>query len=813
MNIGRDLRYALRAMRRNPGFSAIAIATLALGIGANTAIFSVVDGILIRPLGYGDEGRLVAVHEIVPKFASFTPLIPANAMHFLEWRKSVNAFEQIALIGGLALNLTGAGEPERLVGARVSPDLFPMLRAQIQLGRTLLPEEDQPGRDHVVVLSNELWKRRFASNPRIVGQKLVLDGQPYEVVGVLSANFHFPKISQLYAMSIVAERPELWKPFAARPDEIEPMGDFNYACIARLRQGVSLKQAGAELNRVQANLAKLIPDKTALLAAMVPLQDQITGRSRSGLQLMLLAVGAVLLIVCVNIANLLLARATASRRELAIRAAVGASARSLLQQMVAESLLLAAIGGALGVLVAYGTLHLILVHAPVDLPRLDEVHLDARVLAFTTGISVVAGLLFGLIPARQVIANSPQEAMKARARGTTEGHTASKLRTLLVGLEVGLGTLCLTTGGLLLHSYANLLQADKGFAAQQIISINLNLPDTRYPEHAERVRFMDALLHSVGSLPGVASVGISNMLPLSGEGGNNILSLEGTQVPFNDRPVADIRGVNRDYFRTLNISLRRGRVFEPTDRDHKVGLVSAMTAERVWPGQNPLGKRFKVGDPDGPFFEVVGVVGDVRSAGLDKSPSMTVYLPYWQRRTWGGPSVVIKTTMGAAALSPLIRKVIHRLDSELPIPQFQTMEQVVAESLAQRRFQMNVILLFAVAALLLASLGVYGVISYSVALRTNEMGVRIAVGASGGDVLRMVLRQGLTPVALGLCGGLIFSFAARRLLSGLLYGIAGLDFLTMGSVVLTLAIVAAIASIIPAWRAARIDPLNALRWE
>jgi putative ABC transport system permease protein len=810
MSLGSDFRCALRATQRNPGLSAIAIATLAFGIGANTAIFSVVDGILIRPLGYGDESRLVTIHEVVPKLAFFAPRVPVNAMHFLEWRKRVGAFERLAMIGGMGLNLTGGGEPERLQAARVSPSLFPMLGARTQLGRTFLEEEDQPGRDDVVVLSDKLWRRRFASDPNVVGRKILLDGRPYEIVGVLSPLFHFPKLSQLYAMDVTDEQPELWKPFAPKPEELESMGDFNYACIARLRPGVSLNQALSQLNAVQANLASQAPEKIELFASLVPLQDQITSRSRRGLQLMLFAVGTVLIIGCVNIANLLLGRATARKLELAIRSAMGASVRQLLQQMLAESFLLAGIGGALGVLAAYAGLWLILAHAPVDLPRLDEIHLDARVLLFTLAISSCAGLLCGLLPALRFARTEPLAVMKSGTR-TTEGRSTGKLRSLLIGVEVGLGTLCLIAGGLLLRSFVNLFEVDKGFAAERVVTVNLYLPASRYTEQPVRVRFMRSLLDSVRVLPGVVSPGICNKPPLSGEGGNNLLSLEDTTVPFPERPLADIRGVNPEYFQTMGIPLRQGRIFTDADSDRKLALVSSLTADRLWPGENPLGKRFRIGDPNGSFVEVAGVVGDVRGVGLDRSPSSTVYVPYWQQRTWGGPALVVKAAVDPLSLSSSIRSAIHRIDSELPVRDFETMEQVVDDSLAERRFQMNLILVFALTALLLASLGIYGVVSYSVALRSNEMGIRMAIGARGADIRKLILRQAMTPVAIGVCGGLAVSLVVGRLLAGLLYGVAPVDALTIASVVLILAGVAALASFIPARRASCVDPMIALR--
>ena len=812
MSFGTDLCIAWRAMRRNPGFSVIAIATLALAIGANTAIFTVVDAILLRPLGYGDESRLFVVHEVVPKFAMLAPLIPVNAMHFLAWRKNVSAFEQVAMIGGISRNLTGSGEPQRLTGARVSPSLFPMLGARPQLGRTFLEEEDQPGRDNVVLLNDKLWRSRFAADRNIVGRKILLDGQPYEVVGVLSPSFHFPRLNQLYAMKVSEDQPEFWKPFAIKPDELETMGDFNYICIARLRPGATRSQALAQLEAAQAEVARQAPEKIELHAAMVPLQEQITSRSRRGLELMLLAVATVLMIGCVNIANLLLGRATSRKQELAIRSALGAGVRKLLQHMLAESFLLAGIGGALGIAVAYAGLRLILARAPLDLPRLDEIHLDGRVLLFTVAISTFAGLLCGILPAWRFARSQPLLAMKSGSR-TTEGRTTGRLRTVLIAVEVGLSTVCLIAGGLLLRSLVNLFEVDKGFAAEKVLIVDLSLPDSRYREHADRNRFMKSLLDSVQAVPGVVSAGISNMLPLSGEGGNNLISLEGTTVPFPERPLADIRGVNPEYFPTMGIRLREGRIFAESDGDHKVVEVSALAAERLWPGQNAVGKRFRIGDPDGPFFEVAGVVGDVRGAGLDHAPSLTIYVPYWQRRTYNGPALAVKTAADPLSVSSAVRNIIRRIDPELPVPRFETMEQVVDESVAQRRFQMNLLVVFALTALLLASLGIYGVVSYSVTLRTNEMGVRMAIGAQASNIVQMIWRQAMTPVAIGACAGLVVALIVGRFFAGLLFGVAPADAMTIGSVLLILGAVGTVASLIPALRASRVNPVTALRYE
>ncbi|HEX4594525.1 MAG TPA: ABC transporter permease [Bryobacteraceae bacterium] len=807
-----DLRFAGRMLRKDWGFHTVAIATLALGIGANTAIFSVVDGIILRPLAYRESQQLIVIHEVMPRFVKFAPMIPVNAMHFLDWRKNARSFSGMALIGGMTLNLTGSGEPERFSAARVSPSLFPMLGVQALLGRAFLNEEDQAGHDRVVVLNEALWRRRFNADPNVIGRKILLDGNPYEIIGVLPASFRFPKMNQLFAMITSGEQPEIWKPFALRDEERDEMGDFNYVCIARLAPGVSQAQALSELNVIQGNLGARLPEKVELRAALVPMQEQIFGRARSGLQLMLAAVGAVLLIGCVNIANLLLARATTRRREMAIRSAIGASSGRLVRQMLIESLTLSGLGGLVGVIIAYAAIRIILASAPVDLPRLDEIHLDARVLLFTMAISILAGLLFGLLPAWRYAQADPQEAMRTGARGTTVGKGSGRLRSLLVTLEVGLSALCLVAGGLLLHSFFKLIHVDRGFETQRIVTVGMNLPATRYPDRDKRAAFLRTLLDRVSALPGVTSAAVSNMLPLSGEGGNNVISPEGSTLPLVERPVADIRQVNPDYFRTFGISLRSGRFFTDQDRGRNVALLSALTAERIWPGQNPLGKRLHVGGDDSPLIEVVGIAGDVRGVSLNKSPSATVYLPYWQRN-FNRAALAVKTGMDAAAAYSSIRSAIRAVDPELPVPAFQTMDEILAASVAQRKFQMTLVLLFGLTALLLASLGIYGVVSYSVAQRTNEMGIRMALGASRAGIRSLVLRQSLPPVLLGLAAGVVASLGLSRVLSSLLFGVGAGDPMTMIGVSALLGAVAIVAAYIPARRATQVDPITALRYE
>jgi putative ABC transport system permease protein len=733
-------------------------------------------------------------------------------MHFQEWRRSARSFEQMALIGGMTLNLTGSGEPERIAAARVSPVLFRMLGAGTQLGRTFTDEEDDPGRDDVVVLSDELWRQRFGADAGIVGRRIQLNSRVYQVVGVLSADFHFPKLSHLFALTLEEERPLLWKPFALRKEEMDEMGDFNYACIAKLRTGVSEAQARGELNGLQAGIASRISEKVELRAGMVELQDQITGRARGGLELMLAAVAAVLLIACVNIANLLLARAVGRRREMAVRTALGAGAGRLARQMLVESILLAAAGGALGMALAYGAVRLMLANAPLDIPRLDEIHPDARLLAFNFAIAAAAGLLFGWLPAWRFAHADPLEAMKSGARGSTGARAGGRMRAWLVAAEVGLSAMCLIAGGLLLHSFVRLLRVDKGFDADRLMTVGLNLPGTRYPDLEKQQTFQRALLERVRVLPGVIAAGVSNQLPLAGEGGNNLVAPEGSHLAVMDRPLADIRMVNPDYFRTMNIPLRSGSLFEERDRGRLVGLVSTITASRLWPGMDPVGKRFCMGGGNGPWIEVLGVVGDIRGVSLNRAPENTVYVPYWQR-SYNRVSLAVRTGMTATTAAPMLRAAIHEVDPEMPVPAVRTMDELVDASVAQRRFQMTLVLLFAAAALLLASLGIYGVVSYAVGQRTGEMGIRMALGAQPARIRALVLRQGLTPVAAGLAAGVAGSLAMGRLLATLLFGTGAADPATIGGVAGVLLAVSAAATYLPARRATRVDPAAALREE
>jgi len=651
-SVVQDIRYAIRQLRKSPAFASVAILTLALGIGANTAIFSIVDAVILRPLTYRDADRLFVIHERIPQRGA----IPVSATHFREWRKATHSFEQMALVIPMVRNLTGAGEPEQVSIGRVSAALFPILGIQTQLGRTFLEEEEQPGKPLVAVLSNDLWRRRFGTDPGVVGRKIQIDGMPYEVVGVLPAEFRFPKLTHLYSMTIDAARPEVWTPLVLDTGELVPMGQFNFVCIGRLKAGVSVQQATSEINAVQEELARQSPLRVDLGSSIVPLQDQMIGRSKTGVELILSAIGAVLLIACVNITNLLLSRISARRREFGIRSAIGASSGRIRRQMLVESLMLSVLGGICGVVIANGALRLILAAAPADVPRLDEVGLNTHVLFFALIISILTGVFIGVLPAWRFAKVNLQEALTSASRSTTSGRHSGRIRSMLVSVEAGLTTVCLIAAGLLLHSFLRLLDVDRGFAVDHIVTVNANLgvgSATRYSNDEKKTAFMRAVMERVEALPGVKSVAATDKLPLTGEGNNSAMAVEGQDLPLFERPIAAVRNVTPNYFSILGISLKRGRIFTEGDRGRNVAIVSAALAERAWPGLDSIGKRFRTGrDPSTPFTEVIGVVSDVRGIGLDKDPSLNLYGPYWGG-FFNNASFVVQTS---ASRSPFHRR-------------------------------------------------------------------------------------------------------------------------------------------------------------
>jgi predicted permease len=803
-----DLRSALRMIRREPGFAAMVVATLAVGIGANTAIFSVVNSILLRPLPYSDSERLVSIYEVIPKAANIYPTLPVNLSHFYDWRKQSTTLESIALLRSSTMNLTGVGEPALLAGARVSANAFDLLGVRPELGRTFLEAEDRQGQDRVVILSHSLWTQRFQSNPSVVGRKIVLDASPYLVVGILPPAFAFPKVPGLGGMA-VSEKAQIFKPIGYSDDDLrQRLGDLNWMAIARLRQGVTLQRALSELNVIQAGISKTLSEDLDLHASIAPLRDSVAGASRRGLLVIMSAVAAVLLVLCVNLANLWFARVAGRNREAAIRLALGASRRRLIQHTLTESLLLALFGGTLGVALAYAGLGVLLVFAPADLPRLSEVHLDGLALAFAVALSIVSGILFGILPALRISRQDPQDALKSGSHTNSESSRGVWVGKALVAAEVGLSTVLLIAAGLLIRSFDRLINIDRGFDVERVLAVDIALPSAKYTQPEQRSEFFRRVVEKAQAMPGVQSASIVSALPLEGEIWVDMIGTEHDARPMMQRLTANVRFISPDYFKTPGVPLRTGRTFNDSDRGRLVAIVSQSLVQRLWPGEeNPPGRRISHNDK---VVEVVGVTPDLRSTSLEKDPVNMVYIPFWQRSRFAA-YLLVRTGIDPHTLMNALRSGVWQLDGDIPVPGMRTLSEIMHKSVGQRRFSMLLVAIFALSALALASFGVFGVLACSVMRRRNEIGIRMALGAGAAQVRGMVLRQGMQPVVFGLGAGLVASIAIGRVLSSLLFQVSAHDPLTMAAVVTVLSAVATAACILPAVRATRVNPIAALR--
>ncbi len=809
------IRYALRTLTRDSGFAAVAVFTLALGIGANTAIFSLINSVLLQAVPYSDADRLVTIEEVIPKLLSQFGPFPVNGRHFMEWRKQSKSFDQLAAIDARRLTLTGSGEPEQIAAAYVSANCFSMLGVQPAIGRNFLEEEDIQGHNHVAIVTDALWRRRFSANRGIIGQTILLDGTPHVVVGVLPPTFHFFANHDLSTLATLEPKADVFRPIAIKAEDIGLMGDFNFAAIGKLKSGVTREQAVAELNLIESRLVAQLDaaDRTELKASLTPLKEQMTGQSRRGLLVLLAAVGAVLLIVCVNLANLMLARAVARRRDAAIRTALGASRRDLIGHVLTESLLLSFTGGLLGLLAADWGVSLLVKAAPVDLPRLAEVHVDLTVLGFGLLLTVLTGVLAGILPAWRLSSAEPADALRTGGRSGTEGGQGLRVRNLLVASEVALSAMLLIAAGLLLHSFVRLMQLDKGFDTASVLAADITLPAARYKEEAMRAKTFDTLLPKIRAIPGVKAAGLVSVLPLEGEGWADAIAVEGERGgAVMERPIGNYRFVSPGYFAAMGIPILQGRVIEDRDRNSQPAVISGTVAKRLFHGDNPIGKRFRRGDDKEAPFEVVGVVGDIPIASLQKSAGLLVYVPYWYRSRMKF-SLVARTTMDPVLAAPALRAAVREVDSDVPLGEMRTMDQVVSHSIAPRRFQLGLVLLFAASALALASLGIYGVVSYMVAQRRSEIGIRMALGAEGSDVHRLILSQGLRPVVAGLALGILGALMLTRVLNSLLFQVSGYDPATFITVAAVLLGIATLACFIPSRRAVGADPSEVLRYE
>jgi len=801
-----DLRFAVRTLAKKPAFTAIVVVALALGIGANTAIFSVVNTVLLQPLPYKDPDRLVIVWEdaSVIGFAFNTP----SAANFFDWQKQAHTFEGLAATARQSFNLTNSGEPERLDGRRVSGNLFQLLGVEPQLGRWFVPEDDRVGANRVVMLSDGLWQRRFSSDRSIIGRTLTLNGEEYTVAGVMPERFEFPSHDD-----------QLWVPFAFTSEQAENRGRHFLEVVARINQGVTLEQARAEMTTIAARLETEYPQtNTHIGVTIIPLHDELVGDIRPVLLILLGAVGFVLLVACANVANLLLARAAARQKEIATRIALGASRRRLVRQFLTESVLLSIFGGFVGLILAFASIYVLKSLIPDNVLSSGQITIDGKVLAFTVAVSVITGLIFGLAPALQASNFNLNETLKEGGRDSSAGNRGHRIRSLLVVAEVAVSLVLLIGAGLLINSFLRLSHVNPGFVSKNVLTMNIELPDLKYPKQKQRVGFYDELVHRVEQIPGVKSAAVINSIPFVLQGDSFGISVDGRPDYAPDkRPEVTTRTISSHYFETMGISLVRGRLFVDQDRldSPSVAIIGETMARRLWPDEDPIGKRIKPGplNSDDPWIEIVGIVNDVKQFKLNAEPKVQMYLPYSQFEWFVPRHLVVKTDVDPVSIASTVRKTVWDIDRDQPVSNISTMDEVLATSVARQRFTMMLLAGFAGLALLLAAVGIYGVMSYSIAQRTHEIGIRMALGARTADVLRLAIGQGLRLVLLGLGIGLVGAFFLTRVMSSLLFGISATDPLTFAAISVVLVGVTLLASYIPARRATKVDPLIALRYE
>jgi predicted permease len=814
-HLWQDVRYGWRMLARQPAFTAVAVLTLALGIGANTAIFSVVNGVLLRPLPFRDPSRLVILQVAARKIQPQP--IPVSAPDIDDFRRLTRSFEDLSGFSNRRMNLTHGGAVEQLMAARTGAGVFPLLGIRPLYGRTFMPEEDRPGQT-LVVLGYGLWQQRFGGDPGIVGRTITLDRQPYLVIGIMPQDFQFPVRGTAYF-----EPAQLWVPLALTPFDLNHRGDnFNFGVIARLKPAVSLAQAREDANLATQLIRESYPPETLneikLEAVVTPLGEMVV----SGVRTLLLLLGAVvflLLIACANVSNLLLSRAAQRQKEIAIRVSLGATRRRLILQLLVESVLLSLSGAVLGLLLARWGTSLLVAAAPITIPQTQAIHMDSRVLAFTFFLSILVGLLFGLAPAFAATRADLHESLKEGGRGGNIGRRHSLVRSTLVVAQMGLALVLISGAGLLIRSFVRLLDTDPGFRAHHVLTAATPLPRVDYPRPDQVLGFYRALSQKLSSLPGVEAVGFSTDLPLEG-GWKRVFTVEERPVSGGTLPMDFHSAVMANYLQALNIPLKRGRYFTEQDDENALGVViiSESMARRFWPSEDPIGKRLKwgVAQSNNPWLTIVGVVGDVKQGAIDAETMPHSYQPLPQLGeaiSFFGAQMVVRAGMDSASITSAVRGALQGIDPNVPLVNIRTMDDVVAQSNAPRRFTMFLLAIFAGAALFLAAIGIYGVLAYAVAQQTHEIGVRMALGAQPRDVVRLVVGQGMRLAAIGAGLGVAAALFLSRLMVGMLYEVKPSDPVTFASVLVVLLIVALLACYIPARRATRVDPLAALRYE
>jgi predicted permease len=799
-DLQRDVRHALRTLIRNPGFTVVIVLTLALGIGANTAIYSVVNAVLLRSLPYPDPDRLVrlwSTHSRTNRWGDWV-----SYPDFRDWREQNRGFEDMAAYRFWLFNVTGGEYPEVVLGVYVTHNLFSVLRTGPMLGRSFLSEEDQPGRNQVVILSFGLWQRRFGSDPGLVGRTVTIDGQSHSVVGIMPRGFGFP-----------VRETDVWIPHGPL-EELQQRESHNFRVVARLKPGVTVEQAQANMDAIAGGLAERYPSNRDLGVKVLGLQHTLTNEVRQPLIILLGAVGLVLLIACANVANLLLARGVARRRETAIRQAIGAGRWRLIRQSLTEDVLLALLGGVAGLLLALWGVQFLIGLAP-DIPGLEQTTIDPQVLAFTLLLSVATGLMFGTAPALQGSKVDLTDALKEAGTRSTAGSAHSRTRGLLIITEMALASMLLVSAGLLFRSFLRVVRVDPGFNPGNVLTAMVPLSPSKYPDPRRQAAFFKEVIKRIATLPRVEAASVASSVPLvSNDAGG--FEVEGhLGRPDEIFVQAERPAITPDHFRVLGISLLKGRIFTWADNESspEVAIISEGLSQRYWPGEDPIGKRVSFNSRNGErvWRQVVGVVNDVKHDGLETRSYPAIYVPMLQFPSPFGVLSVRATD--PSGLAGAIRREVMAVDKDVPVFRVQTMDRLISDSVSRRRFQMMVLAIFASLALALAAAGIYGVMTYSVSQRTHEIGIRVALGAASGDVLTLILRQGLVLTLAGVAIGLLSSLALTRVLSGLLYGVSAMDPATFVVFPSALIVVALLACYLPARRATKADPMVALRYE
>jgi putative ABC transport system permease protein len=807
-----DLRFGVRALRRNPGFTLGAILVLALGIGANTAIFSIVNAAMLRPLPYDDPSRLMQVWHVPPakSFPGLT-LFSVSPANYLDWKAQSTSFESMSVYGGRSLTFGGTDHPEVVPAAAVPPEFFAVLRSQPLLGRTFSADEDRPD-THVILLGYKFWRDRFGSDPSVVGRDINVNSQRYTVVGVMPEKFLLPSFAKV------------WVPLGWSDVERAVRGNHNYLVIARLKPGVQIQQARAELGAISTRLEQQYPeDDKGWGATLIPLREELVGDVRTALLVLLGAVAFVLLIACANVANLVLAKTLARGKEMAIRNALGASRGVLLRHILAETMLLAVLGGALGLLLARFGVAVSMKLLADRLPSFVEVTLDIQVLGFTLFLSIAAGVLAGLVPSLRFSRVDVNEVLKQGTRGTSD--SGGKTRNLLVVCEVALSLVLLIGAGLMMRTLWELRNVRPGFDSSNVLTMNVAVPRDRFPSPSSEVSFFQDTMQRVRALPGVEEVGTIDALPLNGQGGSHQpFSMEGRPaLPMADQPEVDVRGISPGYLRAMRVPIIRGRDFVESDAAGRPGvaLISEALARRFWPNEDPLGKHLTLTFFPGIPREVVGIVGDVKVDSLNETrPVDTIYVAANQvtaptGQTWKsfGLTLTVRTKSDPHNAISAVTEAIHQVGPDIPVTDVLSMDDVIAQSMSPQRFNMLLLAAFAGLALLLAAVGIYGVLSYTVRRRVREIGIRMALGASQSDILRLVVGDGMKPILTGVAIGLTAALALSRLVASLVFGVPPTDPLTFTVVALLLVVVGIVANTLPAYRATRVEPVRTLREE